>query len=234
MVLVHGVGGDHHLFDPQLRDLRSSRRVLAFDQVGCGNSSDDPRGRYDLGTRVSQLTALLDAMRMETVVLVGHGEGGQVVARYARQQPSRVVGLVLLAPMSENAEAARVAETPDAGFREALGRWQQGLLRGALDGTREAVLAATEKARVPVTRAMLDDVAGADLATDVNAYPGPVLVLLAPGQSAPRGLRPGVVTATMPTGSHWFQLDTPDPLNARLLEFLRPLDEAAAKQRRSG
>lgn len=234
LVLIHGVGGDHHLFDPQLREFRAARRVLAYDQIGCGESSDSPRGLYDLATRVGMLGTVLDAVRMDATVLLGHGEGGQVVARYARQRPSRVVGLVLLAPLSEDAEAARLASTPDDQFLAAVAQWQEGLLGGSVDTTREAVLAAARKARVPATRAMLADIVGAGLAEDVAAYPGPVLVVLAPGQTAPRGLRPEVQTFTMPAGSHWFQLDRPDALNERLREFLKPLDEAAAKRRRSG
>ncbi|MGZ6028179.1 MAG: alpha/beta fold hydrolase [Myxococcaceae bacterium] len=232
VVFMHGVGGDHHLFAPQIREFRAARRVLAYDQRGCGESSDAPRGNYDLATRVSDLGAVLDAIRLDAVVLVGHGEGGQVVARYARQQPSRVVGLVLLAPLSTDAEAARIASTPESEFRPALEQWQLGLLRGALEETRTAVLEATRMARDPASREMLRDVAGAELTTDVNAYPGPVLVLLAPGQTAPKGLRPDVETGTMSAGSHWFQLDTPDPLNARLREFFKPLDAAAAAKRR--
>ncbi|MGZ6098457.1 MAG: alpha/beta fold hydrolase, partial [Myxococcaceae bacterium] len=76
------------------------------------------------------------------------------------------------------------------------------------------------------------DVAGTELTTDVNAFPGPVLVLLAPGQTSLQGLRPDVETGTMPAGSHWFQLDAPDPLSARLREFFKPLDAAAAAKRR--
>ncbi len=232
VVLMHGVAGDHHLFAPQLRELRAARRVLAYDQRGCGDSSDSPRGLYDLATRVSDLAAVLDVIRLDAGVLVGHGEGGQVVARYARQQPSRVVGLILLAPLSGDADAARIAQTADSELRPALEQWQLGLLRGALESTRTAVLEASRLARVPATRAMLSDVAGAELATDVNAYPGPVLVLLAPGQTPPKGLRADVETGTMPSGSHWFQLDAPDALNARLREFLKPLDAAAAEKRR--
>ena len=232
VVLMHGVGGDHHLFAPQLREFRAARRVLAYDQRGCGASSDDPRGKYDLATRVSDLAAVLDIMRLDAVVLVGHGEGGQVVARYARQRPTRVLGLILLAPLSADSEAARIASTPDSEFRPALEQWQLGLLQGALEGTRTAVLEASRLARVPATREMLKDVAGAELTPDVNAYPGPVLVRLAPGQTAPKGLRADVETGTMPAGSHWFQLDAPDPLSARLGEFFKPLDAAAVEKRR--
>jgi len=232
VVLMHGVAGDHHLFDPQLKMLRAGRRVLAYDQRGCGESSDAPHGRYDLATRVNDLAIVLDLLKIDAVVLVGHGEGGQVVARYAQQQPSRVAGLILLAPLSDDAQAGRIAGAPEGDVRPALRQWQQELLQGGLESTRQAVFAAAEEARVPAARAMLADIAGGELATSVNAYQGPVRVVLAPKQTPPRGLRPDIETRTMSTGSHWFQLDAPDALNAWLGEFLKPLDEAAAKRRR--
>src|SRR5512142_1107115 len=40
VTFLHGIGGNHHLFDPQLAEFRGGRRVLAFDQRGCGGSAD--------------------------------------------------------------------------------------------------------------------------------------------------------------------------------------------------
>src|SRR5262249_22000676 len=38
LVFLHGVGGNHRFFEPQLQGFRNGRRVLAFDQRGCGGS----------------------------------------------------------------------------------------------------------------------------------------------------------------------------------------------------
>ncbi len=234
VTFMHGVGGNHHFFDPQLADLRGGRRVLAFDQRGCGGSADAPKGQYDLDTRVRDLGAVLDVLRFDPVILVGHGTGAQVVARYAERNPTRVLGLVLVNPLSDHAEAARVEDLPDGEFRPALEAWLGTLLEHASPRTREEVLASARTARIPAMRAMLADAAGTDLAGSLATYPGPVLVLAAPGDSIPGPLRSGIQTRRLSSGSHWSPLDASDEVNAALREFLKPLDEAGAKRRRSG
>ena len=234
VVFMHGVGGNHHLFDPQLAELRTGRRVLAFDQRGCGGSADAPAGNYDLDTRVRDLATVLDALRLEAVVLVGHGTGVQVVAHYAERNPSRVLGLVLVNPVSGNAEASRIADLPDPDFRPAIDRWLTTLLEGARPETREKVLASVQVARIPAMRAMLIDAAANDLPGSLGAYPGPVLVLDAPDEPVPGPLRPGIEVRRLSEGSHWSPLDASDEVNAALREFLHPVDAAAGKPPSSG
>ena len=231
VVFVHGVGGNHHLFDPELADLRSSRKVLAFDQRGCGGSADAPRGNYDLDVRVKDLGMVLDVLRLEQVVLVGHGTGVQVVARWAERNPDRVMGLVLVNPVSGSAEAARVADVPDSELRPAIDRWLEALLRDARPETKEKVLASVQVARIPAMRAMLADAAANDLPASLSAYPGPVLVLAAPGEPVPGPLRPGIEVRRLSGGSHWSPLDAADEVNAALREFLHPIDAASGRRR---
>ena len=234
VVFVHGVGGNHHLFDPQLGQFRSGRRVLAFDQRGCGGSADAPGGNYDLDTRVRDLAMVLDAVQLESVVLVGHGTGIQVVARYAERNPARVLGLVAVNPVSGNVEAARVADLPEPEFRPAMDRWLGTLLDGARAETREKVLASVQVARTPAMRAMLADAAAKDLTASLAAYPGPVLVLAAPDEAVPGPLRPGIEVRRLSGGSHWSPLDAPDEVNTALREFLRSVDAEAGSRRKSG
>jgi pimeloyl-ACP methyl ester carboxylesterase len=233
VVFVHGVGGNNHIFDPQVAEFRSSRRVVAFDQRGCGGSADAPAGNYDLDTRVQDLAKLLDGLRLELPVLVGHGTGVQVVVRYAERNPQNALGLVLVNPVSGNAEAARVAEIPDPDFRPAVERWLVTLLGGARAETRQQILASVQVARTPAMRAMLADAAATDLPASLAAYPGPVLVIATPDEAVPGPLRSGIEVRRLSGGSHWSPLDAPDEVNTALREFLRPLDAAARTRRRS-
>jgi len=231
---MHGAGGNHRLFDPQLAEFRGGRRVVAFDQRGCGGSADAPGGNYDLDTRVRDLGAVLDAIQLDPVVLVGHGTGAQVVARYAEQNPSRVRGLVLVNPVSGNADAGRIAGLPEPEFRPAVERWLGVLLEGASPEARQRVLASVGVARVPAMRSMLADAAGTELPAMLASYPGPVLVLAAPDEPVPGPLRPGIEVRRLSGGSHWAPPDEPDEVNAQLREFFHPLDAAAGRRRRSG
>jgi pimeloyl-ACP methyl ester carboxylesterase len=232
VALIHGVGGDHHLFESQLADLRRGRRVLAFDQRGCGGSSDAPRSGYDLETRVRDLSLVLDALRYDPVVVVGHGTGGQVVARYAELNPVRVLGLVLISPVSGNAEAGRIANLPDAELRTAVDNWLGTLLVQASAATQEQVLASANIARVPAMRAMLRDAAGTDLIGSLATYPGPVLVLAAPNEPVPGPLRDGVVVRRLSGGSRWSPIDQAAEVNEALMQFLQPLDAEELRRRR--
>ena len=233
VIFVHGVGGSHHLFDPQMAEFRGGRRVVAFDQRGCGGSADAPGSDYDLDTRVRDLSNLLDAMRLDPVALVGHGTGAQVVARYAERNPDRVRGLVLINPVSGNAEAGRIANLPEGQFRAAVEAWLQKLLEGAKPETKEAVLASVQVARIPAMRAMLGDAAGQDLPGSLAAYPGPVLILAAPDEAIPGPLRSGIEVKRLSGGSHWSPLDAGGEVNSELRAFLRPLDAAERPPRRS-
>jgi 3-oxoadipate enol-lactonase len=234
VVFMHGVGGNHHLFNPQLAEFRSGRRVIAFDQRGCGGSADAPAGNYDLDTRVQDLAKVIDAIRLEKVVLVAHGTGAQVVARYAERNPDRVLGIVLVNPVSGNAEAGRIAELPDADLRTAVERWLTTLLADARPETREQVLASVQVARIPAMRSMLADAASTDLAASLAAYPGRVLVLATPGEAVPGPLRTGIDVRRLSGGSHWSTLDASDEVNAALRDFLREVDAATGRGRRSG
>ena len=233
-LFMHGVGGNHHLFDPQLAEFRSGRKVLAFDQRGCGRSADAPGSNYDLDTRVRDLSIVLDVVRLETVVLVGHGTGVQVVARYAERNPARVLGLLLVNPVAGNAEAGRIADVPEPEFSPAIDAWLRTLLAAARPETREKVLASVQIARVPAMRAMLADAAAEDLPASLGAYLGPVLILAAPDEAIPGPLRPGVEVKRLSSGSHWSPLDASAEVNEQLRAFLRSLDAAAGGRRRSG
>jgi pimeloyl-ACP methyl ester carboxylesterase len=74
-----------------------NRRVVAFDQLGFGRT-DPPLGNRYLNRlqRVPHAWSVLDALRLDRVVLVGHSEGAFMAARMALEQPNRVEKLVLV------------------------------------------------------------------------------------------------------------------------------------------
>lgn len=96
VLLLHGFGGDlgNWLFNSEALSARWS--VIAIDLPGHGESSltiPDPTvdGLAELGW------AVLDALEVEDVALVGHSMGAAVAARMALGQPNRVRSLGLLA-----------------------------------------------------------------------------------------------------------------------------------------
>jgi 3-oxoadipate enol-lactonase len=99
LMLVHGLGEDHRAWRKLLPHLALSRRVIAYDLRGHGETTlGDADGT--LAQLGDDLVALLDAMGLGRVDLCGFSLGGMVVLRAAIDAPRRVRRLVPLATSS--------------------------------------------------------------------------------------------------------------------------------------
>jgi len=92
VLLVHGFPDDHSVWRHQIPALvAAGYRVIAPDTRGCGDSAA-PLGRrhYTLDLLVGDLLALLDALGIEKVRLVGHDWGAIIAWQLAIRHPERV------------------------------------------------------------------------------------------------------------------------------------------------
>ncbi|HVX97301.1 MAG TPA: alpha/beta hydrolase [Polyangia bacterium] len=96
VVLVHGLGGNPHIFDDLAPLLREHHHVLAYARRGHGDSDAPARGPYDLRAMVSDLRGFLDRLRIDRADLVAWSTGGDEVTRFAAVAPERVDKLVYL------------------------------------------------------------------------------------------------------------------------------------------
>jgi haloalkane dehalogenase len=94
-VLMHGFPDDHHIYD-RVAPLLAPRRVVAFDFFGYGRSGRAPDDAPSAIAPHADLAAVLDALDLERVVLVGHDAGGAVAVDYALGHPERVEHLVFM------------------------------------------------------------------------------------------------------------------------------------------
>ena len=79
---------------------RHGLRCIAFDRRGHGRSSD-PGGGYDLDTLADDIAAVIEALDLRDVVLVGHSMGCNEIVRYlTRHGSARVTQVALLGPMT--------------------------------------------------------------------------------------------------------------------------------------
>src|SRR3954469_12119287 len=95
VVLLHGIAGSCHTWDPVMPLLVPDVRVIAPDLLGPGLSAK-PRGGSSLGASASGVRALLDLLDVEQVTIVGHSLGGGVAMQFAYQFPERCPRLVLV------------------------------------------------------------------------------------------------------------------------------------------
>src|SRR5262249_4574705 len=108
-VLLHGFPDDHHIYD-RLAPLLAPRRVVAFDFFGYGRSG---RAADDAPAAVApreDLVAVLDALALERVVLVGHDAGGAVAVDHALAHADRVECLVFMDAFYGHAPELRLPE----------------------------------------------------------------------------------------------------------------------------
>ncbi len=93
VILIHGAGGHHLYWPPQIRHL-PGERLFAVDLPGHGKSAGV--GNHTIGDYVDSTMAFMDALHLNRAVLVGHSMGGAVALQSAIRWPNRVLALGLL------------------------------------------------------------------------------------------------------------------------------------------
>ena len=92
IVLIHGWGvslDSWHFLFPELTD---NYTVIRYDRRGCGKSDGTP----DITLDPVDLKKLLDYLKIEQAVILGHSQGGEVAMRFVLTFPERSNGLILL------------------------------------------------------------------------------------------------------------------------------------------
>ncbi len=79
--------------------LAEGYRVVAPDQIGFGKSSKPRHYQFTFHALAANTAALLDAIDVEEVTVVGHSMGGMVATRFALMYPERSAQLVLVNPI---------------------------------------------------------------------------------------------------------------------------------------
>ena len=84
LVLVHGWALDHCLWDGQVPWLSKTHRVVTLDLAGHGGSGR-ARAQWTMNAFGQDVQAVVEAVGMNAVILVGHSMGGPVVLEAARR-----------------------------------------------------------------------------------------------------------------------------------------------------
>ncbi len=96
LLLLHGLGGDHTVWNGPAGSLAGSFRVLAPDLRGHGRSPTPAGSTFGFNELEEDLLALLDRLGLPSVHLAGASAGGFLALRLALDQPHRVRSLMLL------------------------------------------------------------------------------------------------------------------------------------------
>jgi pimeloyl-ACP methyl ester carboxylesterase len=94
VLMLHGIGGGHLAFAPQVETLASQGyRAVAWDMPGYGHSA--PIEPYTFMGLAQSCIRLIESLQCGTVVLVGHSMGGMVAQEVVARRPELVNRLVL-------------------------------------------------------------------------------------------------------------------------------------------
>ena len=93
LVFIHGGLADRSFWAPQLSSLSGRFRVVALDLAGHGGSG---RGRtvWTIPAFAEDVRAVVEALSLKRLVLIGNSLGGPVALEAARLLPGRVLGVV--------------------------------------------------------------------------------------------------------------------------------------------
>jgi pimeloyl-ACP methyl ester carboxylesterase len=94
VLMLHGIGGGHLSFAPQVETLASSGyRAVAWDMPGYGRSA--PIEPYTFKGLAESCIRLIESLKCDSVALVGHSMGGMVAQEVVARRPELVNKLVL-------------------------------------------------------------------------------------------------------------------------------------------
>jgi 3-oxoadipate enol-lactonase len=232
LMLLHSLGTDHRVWQPQAEALAGRFRVLRPDLRGHGGS-DVPAGPYTIEGMAGDVLAALDALGIDRLAVAGLSIGGMVAQSLAAQASDRIVALVLVdtalaIPPADlwRQRAATVRSAGVAAIADAvLARW----LTPAADPAAAATLRALLLATAPEGYAgAAEAIAVADLTETTRRLRLPTLVLVgeqdeATPRASAEALRdeiPGAHLELLKGAAHIPTVEQPAAVTEALLAFL--------------
>jgi L-proline amide hydrolase len=97
LLVLHGGPGACHDYLESLADLAATgRRVVFYDQQGCGNSDPmgDP-GRCSVDLYVREVDAVRDALGLDRIHILGQSWGGMLLMEYLVRKPDGLVSATI-------------------------------------------------------------------------------------------------------------------------------------------
>jgi pimeloyl-ACP methyl ester carboxylesterase len=242
VILLHGHGADHRVWDDQAEALIAARhRVIRPDLRGHGRS-EAPATGYQYTDYVTDLIALIGHLGVGYVDLVGHSLGGGIGLLYALQDRARLSSLTLVASTLPGYTYSDDFASFSLALRDAV---RQNGPRAAMeqvflphpmfDGIRR------QKDRFDKLRSIVFDFRAPDyLSAEEDVPPPPVIdrlsairvpTLVVIGENDIEDFRliadilteniPNAEKVVIPGAGHMLPMEQPEALNRILVDFLK-------------
>lgn len=95
LILIHGMGSAHTVWDGLLSILSENYRVIALDLRGHGMSSKTP-GPYSIELFSHDLYQFLESLNIDQAHFIGHSMGGSIILEMALTHPEKIHSLTLI------------------------------------------------------------------------------------------------------------------------------------------
>jgi 3-oxoadipate enol-lactonase len=238
IVFVHGLGGGKWAWGETADAVAEAGfDAVAIDMRGAGDS-DKPPGPYSVEGWSADLVALLDALRIDHVMLVGHSVGCMVVEHAAVALEDRCPALAMLggairwadgfnevlAERAELARAGRMGEIAEAvaaaGFSEQAREERPELIRSFVEKFSAADAEGYAESALATARGTMLEPEG--IRCPALAFAGAQDAVTPPNASKEiAAAMPHGEFATVSGGAHWCLVELPEKVSERLLTFLR-------------
>jgi 3-oxoadipate enol-lactonase len=236
LLLGGSLGTNLTMWEPQMRVLAESFRVIAFDQRGHGRSPAPP-GPYSIADLGQDVVALMDRLELADAFYAGISIGGMAGIWLGSQAPGRIRRMVLMctsayAPPASNwlerAQTVSAAGTPEVIADAVVARWFTpgwAQTHTAEVARHRAMIAGTDAGGYA---ACCEAIAAMDLRDELPRVSVPTLVVSAAEDPAlppehqqliAAGI-PGARLQTIEDGAHIVSAQHPETVNRLIEEHL--------------
>jgi 3-oxoadipate enol-lactonase len=231
IVFLHGVGSDKSVWHPQLAHFGQSRRAIAFDYPGYGESDSAPEGT----TRDDYAAAILSAMDglgFDKAHICGLSLGGVIAIAMHHAAPKRCVSLILADTFAVHPDGQAIYERGLAGSTDMAGMAEARvdflLAQPADPAVRKEVIDTMSRIDPAAYRMGAEAVWLADQRERAAAIRVPTLIVCGEEDKPTppelsrelHGMIAGSQLATIPEAGHLTNLEKPDAFNRIVDIFL--------------
>jgi pimeloyl-ACP methyl ester carboxylesterase len=131
LIFLHGWCGDREYWKHQVDVFAADYRVVAIDQAGHGESGKD-RKDWSVSGLAGDVAAVVKALGLKRVILVGHSMGGPVSLMAAKRMPGTVIAVIGVDTL-QNADF-KMSEEASKKFLESFQKDFKGTMQAGLSG----------------------------------------------------------------------------------------------------
>jgi pimeloyl-ACP methyl ester carboxylesterase len=230
ILLVHGWGTDRTVMKPLFDWARRSRRVVALDLRGFGES-DAPEQPYTIEAYSDDLSFIVSRLGMQRPIVIGHSMGGLIALDFAARHAAEVAAAVVLEPMAIAPELLAglrpiLAGVRADGYRDVVAGLMGYLTGPHFDpGERARLVSFIRACRQHVLISAMEGILAFDSEAAARNVTCPLLYVGTNTTYANiarfRELCPQLVTGQLVGCGHYFPLEVPEQLTAMVARFIQ-------------